>query len=162
MTACSCGQPLQAEDRFCPGCGKVARMQADRPVLSVATTGFQWRWALMTIPIVIGVTFACMFTLGVLASMAGVNLEAEGAEETLGTLGAIAGIFVGGAVVGWWSPGRTVLEPAVGIAATLATVNVFVGDLGDVIFGWILPFLVGAGGARLGEWIQSISLRAEP
>ena len=56
--------------------------------------------------------------------------------------------------MGWVSPGRTVLEPGVGIAATVIVLNVLSQEISGIVTGWVVPFGIGAGGAAIGEWLQ--------
>jgi hypothetical protein len=63
-------------------------------------------------------------------------------------------MLLGGMAAGWLSPGRTIVEPGVGIAAALIGFNLLIGNTSNLLFGWLLPFGIGAGGARIGEWLQ--------
>lgn len=152
-TCPACGRETTAPASFCTHCG--APLPAGvSPATPVRAGSFHWRWALLTIPIVVGVTFA-------LASAAGIVTGSLGAvpadEETLTMMGAgsvLLGMFIGGLVVGWVSPGRTVLEPGVGIAAAVIAMNVVAQQISGIVTAWVLPFVIGAGGAAIGEWLQ--------
>jgi hypothetical protein len=121
------------------------------PSQSVAAQGFQWKWALLTIPIVAGVTLALMVVAGVCTVIAGVEMESEATSTAVGMAVLIASMLLGGILAGWLSPSRTIVEPGVGIAAALTGFNVALGNTGGILFGWVLPYLIGAAGAWIGE-----------
>ena len=155
MNTCSCGQPLPPEDKFCSTCGKPAAAKAS---LVLAPTAFQWNWALAAIPITAGVVLALSIAVGIVLGATGIAVDKESGGAAIGATVLLASMFVGGVIVGRWSPERTIREPGVGISAALLPANLVAGDRGAGLFtGWILPFAVGAAGAKLGEWIQSRS-----
>jgi hypothetical protein len=86
---------------------------ADRDAAAPAPSGFEWTWALLTIPIVIGVTLALLIAAGVAMCTMGVDAADETRQTTVGFLVIVAGMLLGGMLAGWLSPGRTVLEPGV-------------------------------------------------
>ena len=116
--------------------------------------GFQWKWAILTIPLVMAVTAVCIMATGIVLAVLGHNLEDPGTQTIVGTIVLLISMVLGGMTAGWLSPGRTILEPGVGIAAALIGFNVLMGDTSSLLLGWILPFGIGAGGARIGEWLQ--------
>jgi len=124
-----------------------------------APQGFQWKWFLLTIPIVAGATLALMLLVGFSMGAAGVNTEDEQLMQFVGVIVILAGMLLGGGVAGWLSPGRTILEPGAGIAATLAALNLAMGATDGLLLSWVLPFLIGAAGAWVGE---SLAKRAAP
>ncbi len=190
MTTCTCGQPLAAGDKFCMSCGKPATVvtAADACALCGRTvTGsdsfcagcgaalpprqaggsqsghprsFRWKWALLTIPIALGVTLAAVAAVVAVALNFGVDPDTDPLAKAVGFLAVVAGMFIGGLIVGWWSPGRTVLEPGVGLAVTSIALNLLSDNAGGILFDWILPFAVGAAGAWLGEALQSLRRRS--
>lgn len=129
----------------------------DTQAVARPSTGFQWKWALLTIPIVVGVTLALMLAAVALCVLMGWRLDDPSAQLIFGTVVLLLGMLVGGVVAGWLSKGHTVLEPGVGIAAALIGFNILLGETSSILLGWIIPFAIGAGGARLGEWLQSRS-----
>jgi len=124
------------------------------PAGAVQPAEFQWKWALLTIPIVVAVTVACMVAVGLVAGFAGYSLEDSDSQQFVGLIILLISMLLGGMAAGWLSPGRTIVEPGVGIAAALIGLNVLSGETGNILLGWILPFGIGAGGARIGEWLQ--------
>ena len=71
-----CGRKATDPASFCSGCGAA---MTGFPVLREPTAappqGFQWKWALLTIPIVAAVTVACMVVAVIVAGVLGHNLE---------------------------------------------------------------------------------------
>jgi len=191
MATCECGQPINASDRFCTGCGRPAAAQPAAltlpatcprcgrtapepapfcsdcgatmmgfpvvrdPAAAVQPTGFQWKWALLTVPIVVAVTLACIVATSVVLGVAGYSLDDSESQQRFGITILLTSMVLGGMTAGWISPGRTIVEPGVGIAATLVGFNLLYGDTSSLLFGWILPFGIGAGGAGVGEWLQA-------
>jgi hypothetical protein len=173
-TCTACSHPLAASDRFCPGCGRgtvtepVLRAcpQCSTPVGDVSfcsncgqrvtiaaaslATGFQWKWAALTVPIVVGTTVVFMIAAGVILATQGTT----DVSPAVGLLIAVLGILAGGLVAGFLSPTRTVLEPGVGIAATVIVMNLAMGDIGGMLLGWLIPLGLGSLGAALGEFLQ--------
>ena len=150
-----CGRKATDPASFCSGCGAA---MTGFPVLREPTAappqGFQWKWALLTIPIVVAVTVACMVVAVIVAGVTGYSLEDADSQQFVGLIVLLISLLLGGITAGWLSPGRTILEPGVGIAAALIGFNVLMGDTSSLLLGWILPFGIGAGGARIGEWLQ--------
>lgn len=154
-TCTACSHPLTASDRFCPGCGRgtvtepVQRAcpRCSRPVgegvfcsncgqrVTIAATGsatgFQWKWAALTVPIVVGTTVVFMIAAGVILTLQ----STTEVSPAVGLLIAVLGILAGGLVAGFLSPTRTVLEPGVGIAATVIVMNLVMGDIGGMLLG---------------------------
>lgn len=170
MTTCpSCSQPLGGDDRFCTGCGKPvsAAGAAASPVPATpagtavsSAGGFRWMWALLTIPIAVGTALVVLFGIGFAMAFMGIDLESFAAtggakREVFAVGGLLGGMALAGLIVGWLSPGRTVAEPGVGLAAAVIALNVLAGDTQGLVMGWVVPFLLGAGGAWIGEWLQS-------
>lgn len=182
MVTCVCGQSISNGDAFCTACGRPAAV-ADRPGAcpkcghqaaamasfcsncgtSVAAggngtgsppQGFQWKWALITIPIVVCVALGLSVLAGVWMAIAGVDLANEASSLAFGVGVLLVSMLLGGFVAGWLSPGRTILEPGVGIAAALTGLNLATGQTDGLVLGWILPLLLGAGGAQVGEWLS--------
>jgi len=164
MTTCpACSQPLGGDDRFCTRCGKPVNTMraADAPPASPrsAPAGFRWTWALLAIPIALGTAFATFFAAGLFMGLAGFTPDALDADdgllpEAFGAMVILGSMALAGLVVGWCSPGRTIVEPGVGLAAAVIAMALVKGDTQGVISGLVLPFLLGACGAWLGEWLQ--------
>jgi hypothetical protein len=130
------------------------------PAAVTSATGFRWMWALLTIPIAVGTAIVSGFTAGLVMGFMGITPEwfaatGEATQAVIGAVVIVGSMVFAGLVVGWFSPGRTVMEPGVGIAAAVITMNVLHGDAQGVVMAWVVPFLLGAGGAWLGEWLQS-------
>lgn len=173
-TCTVCSHPLTASDRFCPGCGRGTLTEplirtcprCSRPLSEGAfcsncgqrlttavadpATGFQWKWAALTVPIVVGTTVVLMIAAGIILALQGT----KDVSPAVGLLIAALGILTGGLVAGFLSPTRTVLEPGVGIAATVIVMNLAMGDIGGTLLGWLIPLGLGSLGAALGEFLQ--------
>lgn len=125
-----------------------------------------WRW------IAIGV--AIMFGLNLIASLILVPLIGDsvpatatnpqdaaaalsGGQLALGALISIASFTVGGYIVGWKSPGRTIVEPGISAAIAVIISLLLSGafTLGNLLVGGLVPFLAGLLGGYLGERHQS-------
>ena len=156
MALCACGQQVAAGDSFCTGCGK--RVAA--PAAAASPSGFQWKWALLTIPIVVGVTLVLMIPAGVLMVAMGVEPEDEARQTMAGVMIILLSMLLGGILAGWLSPSRTIFEPGVGIAAALTGTNLAMGTTDGILLGWVLPFLIGAAGAWIGEQLPKKSTAA--
>ncbi len=124
---------------------------AGRGTAAPAPSGFQWRWALLTIPIVIAVTLVVAIAAALLMALAGVDTGDESRQAVVGVLIVLASMLLGGLLAGWLSPGKTIVEPGVGIAAALTGANLAMGMTEGVLLGWVVPFLIGAAGAWIGE-----------
>lgn len=147
-----CGRQVIEPASFCSGCGASLAV-AGHGAAVPPSSGFQWKWALLTIPIVIGVTLALAITAGVLMVASGVDVEDESRQAMLGVWIVLGGMLLGGMLAGWLSPGRTVLEPGVGLAAALTGANLAMGMTSGILLGWVIPFILGAAGAWIGEWL---------
>lgn len=176
-TSCiACHYPLTANDRFCSGCGQAvaaepvvrACKRCGKPVPeggfcshcgarlqtggTPAKVEFQWKWAALSVPIVVGTTFAWIVALAIACVVTDTNPGSLAA----GIAALFLGMFTGGMLAGFLSPARTVFEPGVGIAATLVVINLFMGNASGVLMGWLIPFGVGSLGAALGEYLQQL------
>lgn len=153
MSTCSCGTSFSPSDKFCTGCGASLAGHI-APTATRQPTDFQWRWALATIPIVVGVTISLWFGIGFVSAATATPVDEETTLPLIVGASMFFSMFIGGLVVGLLSPGRTVFEPAVGIAAAVVALNLMTLNLSGVITDWLLPFGMGAAGAAIGEWLQ--------
>ena len=158
-----CGRQATEPASFCSGCG--AQMEGG-PVFPTPTprpqpTGFQWKWMLLTIPIVVAITLACSVVAAFVGAAMGYDMDNPATQTAAGVIAVLSGMLLGGITAGWLSPGRTIVEPGAGIAAALIGCNLLSGDVGNILLGWMLPFGIGAGGARIGEWLQGRSSRRQ-
>ena len=117
MATCTCGQPINASDKFCTGCGRPAVAAAPLPPATcpqcgqtapepapfcsgcgatmtgfpvlrepstpAQPTGFQWKWALLTITIVALVTFVCMMGTVIAFMVVGQPLEDDSPKQAV-------------------------------------------------------------------------------
>jgi hypothetical protein len=142
----------------CPACGATTDAAAYRlsalsdPEAGKQNTTFSWKWVAIALLIFLVVQFPPIVLLD-LDGWAGIGV-------------AIGVWFLGGIIVGFISPGRTFVEPAV--AAIIAAVPTMVylqwttpEGLGPETFHYVLAGVLGAGvglfGARIGESIQGAS-----
>lgn len=124
-----------------------------------------WRWIGIGVAIMFGLSFvAGLLAVGVLGGPDAVTANAAaapmasvgGGRLLLASLLSFAAFLVGGYIVGFKSPGRTILEPgisaAVAVALTLLVGGVF--SLGTLLGAGLVPFLAGLLGGWLGERAQ--------
>ena len=115
---------------------------------------------MLTIPIVVGVTLVLMVVAGVLMVVMGVQPDDKQRQAMVGVMIVFLSMLLGGILAGWLSPGRTIYEPGVGIAAALTGANLALGTTDGLLLGWVLPFLIGAAGAWIGERLPKKSSTA--
>lgn len=118
--------------------------------------GFAWRWVLISLGVFL-----------VVQSLPLLLLRIDGWAG----IGVSVGVwFVGGVVVGFVSPGKTIIEPAVAAAGTAAPTMLYLwlttpAGLGPSGFTYagagVLGVMLGLFGARLGETIQDLTRGAD-
>ena len=118
-----------------------------------------WKWVGLgtLIMLVLGIIAGIIFGMVAGPALEGVT-DPEDVQLTGGQM-AIAGLLnlsafaVGGYIVGLKSAGRTIWEPAIAAAVSVAFVLFLSGNFsfGNVLFGGLVPFLAGLGGGWLGE-----------
>ncbi len=177
-TCRACKYPLTASDRFCPGCGQtVAAKPAGRtcpmcrkpvtegsfcshcgvraePAGTVSASGFSWKWAVLSVPIVMGTVFACCVPV----TACGFTADDFQNNPALAIVVIGFGLFMGGLLAGFLSPARTVLEPGVGIIFMLVVIGLLAGESPNLIGSGVL-FGLGSLGAALGEYLQQQKTR---
>lgn len=149
-----------AELTRCPACGvALDRAEMSMPATSDPTLqalrreqqGLRWRWVMVSLAIFGIVQMGPLLLLG-LDGWVGVGLS-------------IAVWFVGGIVVGFVSPGKTVYEPALAALGTAVPTMVWLhfvtpAGLGPSLLAYLVAGVGGVGlglfGARLGETIQDL------
>lgn len=157
-----CGRKVPAELPRCPACGGAL----DRAGMSLADAsndpelaklrreqhGFRWRWVLASLGIFLVVQMGPLWLLG-LDGWVGVGLS-------------VSVWFIGGLVVGFVSPGKTVFEPAVAALGTAVPTMIWLHavtptGLGPSALAYVAAGIAGVGlglfGARLGETIQELT-----
>ena len=151
-TCPSCRTETPADSSFCRGCGApIASASAEKP-------GIHWRWVLYGIAIMYGANIVAGIGLGLF--LIGSGASAENLEENLSPLligiVALVSFGVGGFIVGWRSPGRTILEAGIAAfaAATFSAVGQGTFEPVALLFGGGFPFLAALGGGYLGEKVQ--------
>ena len=118
-----------------------------------------WKWVGLGTLIMLVLSIAAGVIFGVLAASAleGVTDPADvslsGGQMALAGLLNVLAFAVGGYIVGLKSAGRTIWEPAIAAAVSVAFVLLLSGNfgLGNVIAAGLVPFLAGLGGGWLGE-----------
>ena len=170
----SCGQRVKRQQTHCLNCGEVldaftapklnpadqaSAPEKDRPTTRVekkpASKGFQWGWALksagLTFLFIIVLAFFFGFVIGIFNPDPG---HREGLAALVGIVASFSAFFLGSGLAAYLSPGRTIYEPAVGVALAVTALNIWNGNLENLLFGWIVPFGIGFLGARAGEHLQ--------
>lgn len=158
----SCGRKLPADLPRCPACGGAL----DRAAMSLADAsgdpelaklrreqqGFRWRWVFVSLGIFLLVQMGPLLLLG-LDGWVGVGLS-------------VTVWFIGGLVVGFVSPGKTIFEPAVAALGTAVPTMVWLHvvtprGLGPSALAYVAAGVAGVAlglfGARLGETIQELT-----
>jgi hypothetical protein len=179
---CGHALPLQAEG--CPQCGaKVVEayaeaeplgfgQEADKPEEEFAFStadgealgdpvsprvekakGYRWGWVLKSAAII----FSLQVLFGVLwwgLSASGMDILDENTLFYLVILLSPLAIVVGSFIAAYLSPGKTIMEPAMGAGLVVVVSNLLSGNIGGMLLGWVVPFLLGLVGAYLGEKVQ--------
>jgi hypothetical protein len=85
------------------------------------------------------------------------DIQLSGGQVALAALLNFLAFAVGGFVVGVKSAGKTILEPAIAAAVSVAIALLLSGNMtiGNVIAGGLAPFLAGLLGGWLGERRQA-------
>lgn len=137
-----CGAANAAEAKFCRQCGKFL----DAAVTAAASRGIDWKWIGLGVLVMFGTNFAGGLAVGL------AGLSGPGAFAAVG----IAAFVAGGFLVGRFSAGKTILEPAVSAVIALAIGLLVQGtfSLVTLLIGGLLPFGCGLLGGWLGEKAQ--------
>ncbi len=115
--------------------------------------GYRWGWVLKSAAIIFGL----QVLFGVLwwgLSASGMDILDESTLFYLVILISPLAIVVGSFIAAYLSPGKTIMEPAMGAGLVVVVSNLLSGNVGGMFLGWIVPFLIGLVGAYLGEKIQ--------
>ena len=157
-----CGRKILADLPRCPACG----VAFDRAAMSLADASndpelkklraeqqsFSWRWVMVSLAVFVLVQVGPLWLLR-LDGWVGVGLS-------------VAVWFVGGLVVGFVSPGKTIFEPALAAFGCAVPTMVWLHfvtprGLGPSGLAYVVAGVVGVGlglfGARLGETIQDLT-----
>lgn len=168
-TSCPvCGFSNPSEASRCASCGArletlmgIELTEEEKRERRHQQTSFEWKW----VGVAFGIYFALQaVTLALLPSV----LPMYDPQGAPGLLISVVAWFVGGAVVGVISPGRTFFEPAVGaLIAVVPTVAwlVHIDELYDVpmlfyVVGGLIGVMMTLFGAFLGERAQ-MTMRGE-
>lgn len=115
-------------------------------------SGFAWRWVLISLAVFLVVQFLPLLVLRI--------------DGWAGIGASVSVWFVGGLVVGFVSPGKTIFEPALAALATAGPTMLYLWivtptGLGPSAFAYAiaggLGAMLGLFGARLGETIQDLT-----
>ncbi len=120
---------------------------------------FDWKWVglgtliMLVLSIVAGIIFG-VFAASALEGVADPgDVSLTGGQMVLAGLLNVLAFAAGGYIVGLKSAGRTIWEPAIAAAVSVAFVLLLSGNFsaGNVLGGGLVPFLAGLGGGWLGE-----------
>ena len=176
----ACGRPVTPGDDLCGKCGepldnlpasafnsgtpasaepgRSGDSPASRPKIKHP---FRWGWALRSG----GLTFFFIIILASFFEAVSTLIfrEPETMESAM-TAGysAVAALsyFLGSGLASYLSPGRTIYEPAVGVALAVVVIHLISVDFEVIILGWVIPFGLGILGAKAGDHLQEKTLRA--
>ena len=118
-----------------------------------------WKWIGLGALIMIALSLVAGLILGVIvgSQLEGVtdpaDIQLSGGAIALAALLNFLAFALGGFIVGVKSAGRTILEPAIAAAVSVAIALLLSGNLTivNVIAGGLVPFLAGLLGGWLGE-----------
>ena len=123
-----------------------------------------WRWIAIGVAIMFGLNLIAGLLVGALivpdlpvATPEGTPavdpVAIGGGRLALVALLSFASFALGGYIVGWKSPGRTILEPGISAAIAVALSLLLAGSfgLGSFLVAGLLPFIAGLLGGWLGE-----------
>ena len=121
-----------------------------------------WRWIAIGTAIMFGLNILASLILGLLigdslpvgdAAAADPAATLSGGQLVLVALFGIASFAIGGFIVGWKSPGRTIVEPGLSAAIAVLIGLLIAGGLtlGNLVLGGLVPFAAGLLGGYLGE-----------
>lgn len=118
-----------------------------------------WKWIGIGALIMIALSLVAGLILGVIvgSQLEGVtdpaDIQLSGGAIALAALLNFLAFALGGFIVGVKSAGRTILEPAIAAAVSVAIALLLSGNLTivNVIAGGLVPFLAGLLGGWLGE-----------
>lgn len=158
-TCPQCGATNPAANRFCSRCGgNLAPSPSSSPSSAGTKLPLQWKWVAIGAAAVVAVQFGVGIAFAVVLG----DAIADGGSFLGLVLGSLAGYAVAGFAVAYASPGLTLREPAIGAAIAVAVFNLASGNLGSIVLGWIMPFLLTLAGAKLGERLQAGRVAARP
>ncbi len=156
-----CGRESASDSVFCTSCG--ARIESAPAAATAAeqppAKTIDWKWVAKSALIIGAAWFICIIIAIIIYASGGGNLEDNAAALPYLGVGAFIGIFLGSMFSAYRSPGVTLKEPAIGAVIVILLINLisalFTGKMeGFNIFGFAILYLVGLGGAKLGEVIQ--------
>lgn len=156
-----CGAKNPEEIERCRSCG--ARLAAFERELTAEEEharrhqqeGFEWKWVFISFGI-----YAVL--QGFFLVALNLAIEAYDPQGLPGVMISVGLWFIGGIVVGFLSPGKTFVEPAVGAVIAAIPTMAYIMAISDVrsmpfytyIFSAVLGVMVALFGAFLGEKIQ--------
>lgn len=156
-----CGHPNPATNSRCTSCG--ARLEAlvatlgpeDLAARRTQQDGFDWKWAFISFLLYVGLQ-------GVFLVGLSVAIDEYDPQGFAGLVISTATWFVGSVLVGYISPGRTFVEPAVGALIAVAPTIWWLSSISDVHrmsvlaygIGCMLGVMVTLLGAYVGEHLQ--------
>lgn len=163
VTVCSiCGAQNEAKQQRCTSCGAKLDALGGRALTAEEMharrhqqEGFHWKWVIVAVSIYLVLQAIALVLLPLVIEA----YEPEG----LAALVISAGIwFVGGAFVGFISPGRTFLEPTVGALVAVVPTLLWIDYISIVdklslmamIVGGMLGVMITLMGGFLGEKLQ--------
>jgi len=153
-----CGTKVEPGASFCKLCGSRLVVDTQTPLVKRGSTGekknFNWPWVFKSAGLVSITVICSIILLAIVLIYKGADYRNEQALVIPGLLLFVCSIFIGTIWSAYLSPGRTIYEPAVGSVLVVTLMNLLLGNIAGILLGWVLPFLIGIGGAKIGERLQ--------
>lgn len=152
-----CQTENATDNAFCFKCGQPLREAAvpagGPPPAGTAAPpeAFRWSWVGWSALIIFGTAVGLAVVVGFAY---GLITRSDVMPFWLVAAANIGGMFLGGMLAGYKSPGVTIKEPAVAAAIVTVLSVVASKQYSAILVGWILPYALAYIGAWLGEKIQ--------
>lgn len=137
-----------ADNAFCYKCGQPLGAAA---ATAAPAPGFRWSWVGWSALIIFGTSVAAAVVVGFAY---GLIMRSDVLPFWLIATTNIAGMFLGGLLAGYKSPGVTIKEPAVAAAIVTVLSVLSTKQYAAILLGWILPYALAYIGAWVGEKMQ--------
>lgn len=155
-----CGERVDIDATFCSHCGatieatEVASLKEDshRKTVHSLLKKVRWSWMFTSVAIVLMLVFADLTVLNRVYS--GSPNTSEGIPLATAIWSVMLMIFLGSFITALLSPGKTTLEPALGCAFIVIFSSLLQRNVEGLFFGWLLPYFLGLGGAKVGEFLS--------
>jgi zinc-ribbon domain len=161
-TCKKCGAKNEESSLYCTSCGTKLKSEPNAETegkygneTPLKRKGLSWKWVLVSIGMILLIQIIFLSVAEIICYSMNINPN----QPIILDACIIVSFFLGSLWAAFKSPGLTIKEPAIGSAIWVVVTTLFVGNLSDVLLGWILPFLLALGGAKCGEYLQAKKTR---